>query len=78
MEDILYKVTTDDFFVLDGKGGRRREFTHEASGLDGFRRVELGMEGARDLMHVLMAENIVGHDGRAEDQDEREQVYLFQ
>ena len=71
MEDILYIIRKNELFVPNGESDLRRRIPDDARGLDGLRSVEKGMERARDFVHMLMAENVVGDRGHAEDQDER-------
>jgi len=71
MKDIFYIIRKKDLIVLDGEGDLRRRAADEGRGLDGGRIIEKRMEGAGDLVQMLMAEKIVGDDGPSEEQDQQ-------
>jgi hypothetical protein len=71
MKDIFYIIRKKDLIVLDGEGDLRRRAADEGRGLDRGRIIEKRMEGAGDLVQMLMAEKIVGDDGPSEEQDQQ-------
>ncbi|MCX6564499.1 MAG: hypothetical protein NTU60_13005 [Candidatus Aminicenantes bacterium] len=71
MKDIFDIIIKKDLIVLDGEGGLRRRAAGEGRDLDWGRRIKQGMEGAGDLVQMLVAEKIVGDDGPSEEQDQQ-------
>jgi len=71
MKDISYIIIKKDLIVLDGEGDLRRRAADEGRDLDRGWIIEKRMEGAGDLVQMLMAEKIVGDDGRSEEQDQQ-------
>lgn len=71
MKDIFYIIIKKDLILLDGEGDLRRRAADEGRGLDRGWIIEKRMEGAGDLVQMLMAEKIVGDDGRSEEQDQQ-------
>lgn len=71
MKNIFYIIIKKDLIVLDGEGDLRRRAADEGRGLDRGRIIEKRMEGAGDLVQMLMAEKIVGDDGPSEEQDQQ-------
>ena len=71
MKDIFGIIIKKDLIVLDGDGGLRQRAADEGRGLDWGRIIEQGMEGAGDLVQMLVAEEIVGDDSPSEKQDQQ-------
>ena len=71
MKDIFYDVIKADLVVLNGESDFRRRSADESGDLDGLRIIEEGMEGAAQFVQVLVAEIVVGHDDRPEEQDQQ-------
>ena len=71
MKDIFDIIIKKDLIALNGEGGLRRRAAGESRSFDWIRTIKQGMEGAGDLVQMLVAEKIVGDDGPSEEQDQQ-------
>jgi len=71
MKDIFDIIIKKDLIALNGDGDLRRRAAGEGRSLDWGRIIKQGMEGAGDLVQMLVAEKIVGDDGPSEEQDQQ-------
>jgi hypothetical protein len=71
MKDVFNIIIKKDLIVLNGEGDLRRRAAGESRSLDWVRIIKQGMEGAGDLVQMLVAEKIVGDDGPSEEQDQQ-------